>query len=106
MSDTIENLKIIVNNETSSAAEMDQSETNVLDLNADDSEKMIVIDNNTNDETEFHVNLDKVPITLKQTLTVRIFKRNRFKHHFNLNYKSRKRNFIIIQLNKMILLKT
>jgi hypothetical protein len=70
MSDTIENLKIVVNNEPS-AAQMDESETNFLDLNADESEKMIVTDTN-NDETEFHVNLDKVPITLKQTLIVRL----------------------------------
>ena len=79
MSNIIQNLKIMVENDQDEMIDIDQNDdliginkisTNVLQ----DNTKVIDQEPGEENETEFHVNLDKVPSSLKNTVLVFIIK--------------------------------
>ena len=79
MSNIIQNLKIMVENDQDEMIDIDQNDdliginkisTNILQDNIKDTDQ----DRCDENETEFHVNLDKVPTSLKNTVLVFIIK--------------------------------
>ncbi len=76
MSNIIQNLKIMVENDQDEMIDVDQNDDLVgnNNINANilfDSNKKI--DQHDENDIEFHVNLDKAPSTLKNTILVCIF---------------------------------